>query len=219
MITRLQISFLLDAHDAGVYATERDGPATWATVKGYVQYRQNGSGAWKYFLTDAGRNCIFNEIELQARVFAESAHGDQKYGDKPYVTHLIAVRNVLKDFGFNGDLGVAAWLHDVVEDTDVDFHQLDNAFGELVTRLVWAVTGVGSDRRGRNKDAYAKMRDYPRSIILKLADRIANVESSSSSHLQMYRDEWPTFYKQLHIDVGHNIEPMWQRLADTFHEK
>ncbi len=55
------------------------------------------------------------KMELAAQRYAEAAHGDQRYGQKPYVSHLAAVRAVLNDFGVSGDLGVAAWLHDVLE--------------------------------------------------------------------------------------------------------
>ncbi len=149
--------------------------------------------------------------ETDARVFAQSAHGGQKYGDAPYDKHLTQVRTVLTDFGYGGALGVAAWLHDVVEDADVSKDDIVTRFGADVAELVWAVTGEGADRKERNATAYAKIRAHPAAAILKLADRIANVEASRDvpKKLAMYRSEWQAFRKALG-DLG---DPrMWARL-------
>src|SRR4051812_16593177 len=96
--------------------------------------------------------------EPAARAFAEERHGGQRYGDAPYVTHLAHVRKVLARFGHGGAFAVAAWLHDTVEDTKTTRAEIATRFGEEVAALVWAVTGVGDNRKARNLDAYAKMR-------------------------------------------------------------
>jgi guanosine-3',5'-bis(diphosphate) 3'-pyrophosphohydrolase len=149
--------------------------------------------------------------ETDARVFAQSAHASQKYGDAPYDRHLTHVRSVLADFGYGGALGVAAWLHDVIEDAGVTKDDVEARFGGDVAELVWAVTGEGADRKERNATAYAKIRAHPAAAILKLADRIANVEASRAvtTKLAMYRSEWQAFRKALG-DLG---DPrMWARL-------
>jgi (p)ppGpp synthase/HD superfamily hydrolase len=149
--------------------------------------------------------------EDEARAFAEIAHEGQKYGDHPYVVHLAQVRAVLADFGYAGSLGIAAWLHDVVEDTAVKRDEVAVRFGQEVGDLVWAVTGEGADRKERNATAYAKIRSLPAAVILKLADRIANVEASRDvpHKLALYRGEWGAFRKALG-DLG---DPrMWARL-------
>ena len=159
--------------------------------------------------------------EKGARSFAESAHGDQKYGDVPYVRHLLAVRSVLDDFGIAGDLGVAAWLHDVLEDTKTTSDTLELVFGSTVTKLVWSVTGVGKNRKERNECAYDRMeRHCPRAVILKLADRIANVEACAKTRdhrLEMYRKEYPGFKARLErlgklLDEEPTVAKMWERL-------
>jgi hypothetical protein len=157
------------------------------------------------------------DVEQDAREFAVAAHGDQKYGGKPYVTHLEAVRAVLKDFGFDGDYGVAAWLHDVLEDTKTSLADLEHRFGSPVTCLVYAVTGVGKNRKERNECAYLRMAANPGAIILKLADRIANSEDSVKSNpklLEMYRKEYPKFKDRLAPLCSSNpqVALMWERL-------
>ncbi|WP_051178330.1 HD domain-containing protein [Nocardia concava] len=154
-------------------------------------------------------------IEGIARSYAEAAHGDQKYGGQPYVVHLTAVRAVLADFGIEGDFGVAAWLHDVLEDTDVTKTELEAAFGETVTELVWAVTGIGENRQERNGEIYRKIGLYPSAVIVKLADRIANVEASAGTRfLPMYQAEYLEFRGRLGglLPGNETVARMWSRL-------
>lgn len=149
--------------------------------------------------------------ELDARRFAEERHGGQRYGAHPYVVHLVAVRAVLDDFGHGGRFGVAAWLHDTVEDTATTREEIAVRFGAEVAALVWAVTGVGASRKERNASAYEKIRQTPEAAILKLADRIANVEASRDQpdRLRMYRREAPDFERAL---AGLGDGRMWDRL-------
>ncbi|MGX1804470.1 HD domain-containing protein [Nocardia sp. NPDC055321] len=161
--------------------------------------------------------------ESAAVGFAVAAHGGQLYGGLPYVMHLAAVRGVLRDFGIAGDVGVAAWLHDVVEDTAVTVDEVRSGFGDGVAELVWAVTGVGANRQARNADAYAKIGEWPEAVVLKLADRIANVEAGSrgSSLWEMYRREHPAFKAALSVPSGlvgdrETVTRMWARLDEQF---
>jgi guanosine-3',5'-bis(diphosphate) 3'-pyrophosphohydrolase len=150
-------------------------------------------------------------LEKDAQQFAEERHAAQRYGDQLYTVHLARVRAVLTDFGHGGPLGVAAWLHDMIEDTGTTREEISARFGENVAVLVYAVTGVGKNRAERNASAYMKIQGVPAAAILKLADRIANVEASQDrpDKLQMYRDEWPAFAKALD---GLGDPRMWSRL-------
>lgn len=150
-------------------------------------------------------------IEADARRFAEERHAGQRYGGHPYGVHLAAVRAVLEGFGYGGALGVAAWLHDTVEDTGTTREEIDAGFGDEVAALVWAVTGVGENRKERNASAYEKIRRHPEAAILKLADRIANAEASREhpEKLSMYRRERERFEQAL---AGLGDARMWARL-------
>jgi guanosine-3',5'-bis(diphosphate) 3'-pyrophosphohydrolase len=158
--------------------------------------------------------------EDQAREFAQKAHGDQKYGGQPYVVHLAAVRTVLAEFGFEGDYLVAAWLHDVLEDTKTSYTELVRAFGLDVAALVLAVTGVGENRKERNGSIKLKLQRLRRAIPLKLADRVANGRSCLKNNpnlLAMYQGEYPEFRAALYplSDVPglpQLCEPIWREL-------
>jgi (p)ppGpp synthase/HD superfamily hydrolase len=161
----------------------------------------------------------------RAEGFAADAHGDQKYGkDLPYTYHLRQVVGVLQRFGVaDEDILVAAWLHDTVEDTDVEPWHIDLEFGQNVSDLVWAVTNEpGKNRAERHKNTYPKIARIPGATLLKLADRIANVEqclgelrrSGESKLLAMYQKEQEHFEAALRTGEGDTEERMWKWLRN-----
>jgi len=150
---------------------------------------------------------------------AIAAHGDQRYGNKPYWRHLQDVEDVLKDFGFvSSDYQAAAWLHDVVEDTAITIDDIHNQFGKEVSRLVWAVTGEGHNRRARQASIMKKLHNTKEACPLKLADRIANLEAAvQEGNVQgkfaMYHKEQAEFAK---VVQKHVPAEMWDRLVRLF---
>jgi len=157
---------------------------------------------------------MITPFEDRARAFAQHAHGAQKYGQEPYIVHLAAVRSVLAEYRYTGDVLVAAWLHDTLEDTKTTFKQLQAAFGQQVAMLVASVTnGPGKNRRERNEMVYQRLRAQPAAIPLKLADRIANMRASLKNNpelLVMYQREYLDFKGALY---PHSDDcPMWREL-------
>jgi len=158
-----------------------------------------------------------NTLAIQAaQAVAEMKHKDQMYGEnEPYTKHLAHVAEVLLRFKFDSDdLQVAAWLHDVVEDTDMTLFQVEVMFGRNVADLVGRVTNEpGQNRKERHAKTYPKIQASMDATTLKLADRIANVESSVESNdkkLQMYRKEHEAFKSLLYKPGVH--DGMWRHL-------
>jgi guanosine-3',5'-bis(diphosphate) 3'-pyrophosphohydrolase len=140
------------------------------------------------------------EKVTRARNFAVAAHGDQKYGDQPYVAHLDAVVQILAPFGEQAQ--VAGYLHDVVEDTAVSLQTIRDEFGSEIADCVALLTDEpGSNRKERkrltNKKLSAVGADRQLALFVKAADRLANVRQSaqekSGSKLEMYRREHSAF--------------------------
>ena len=143
-----------------------------------------------------------NELEKKAFTWAKEFHQNQKYGTEPYTKHLEDVVAVLKKFGFkNNTILAAAWLHDAVEDTPLTIETVEEEFGNDVASLVYAVTTEpGKNRKERNAKTYPKIKVEHKAIYLKLADRIANVQSSTENNigkLKMYQKEFPAFKRAL----------------------
>jgi (p)ppGpp synthase/HD superfamily hydrolase len=132
--------------------------------------------------------------------FATEAHGEQMYGDKPYIYHLSAVENVLADFGYTDYKWKAcAWLHDVVEDTNIDLADIIRAFGAEIADIVISCTGYGENRKQRVANILDKLQFNSDACIVKCADRIANVEASGKK--DMYREEQDAFKKIIERSV------------------
>lgn len=133
----------------------------------------------------------FSEAEFQelkaAYDFSASAHeGQKRQTGEPYFIHPCAVVNILVDLGFD-DVStlVAAFLHDVLEDTPVTSDELEQKFGKEVLELVEGVTKLdkikfvsAEDEQAENlrKMFFAMAKDY-RVIIIKLADRLHNMRT------------------------------------------
>lgn len=108
----------------------------------------------------------------RALAFATTAHKDQSRDDgAPYITHPIQVANLVRQVTTDADLIAAAYLHDVVEDTDVTYYQLKAAFGGRIADLVMEVTHEGDDTRGY----YFPRLKSREGILLKFADRLSNL--------------------------------------------
>lgn len=133
----------------------------------------------------------FSEAEFQelkaAYDFSTTAHeGQKRQTGEPYFIHPCAVVNILVDLGFD-DVStlVAAFLHDVLEDTPVTSDELEQKFGKEVLELVEGVTKLdkikfvsAEDEQAENlrKMFFAMAKDY-RVIIIKLADRLHNMRT------------------------------------------
>ena len=127
------------------------------------------------------------ELLVRAYHYAENAHSGQKRASgEAYFIHPCAVVNVLVDLGFD-DVStlVAAFLHDVLEDTQVTADELEQKFGKEVLELVEGVTKLdkikfvsAEDEQAENlrKMFFAMAKDY-RVIIIKLADRLHNMRT------------------------------------------
>src|SRR5690606_18621295 len=77
----------------------------------------------------------------RAYTAAEKAHSGQKRrSGEPYITHPLAVAQILADLGIGSKTVAAALLHDTVEDTDYTLEQLRGDFGDEIAMLVDGVT-------------------------------------------------------------------------------
>jgi guanosine-3',5'-bis(diphosphate) 3'-pyrophosphohydrolase len=122
----------------------------------------------------------------RAYQFAATAHDGQtrKSGD-PYVTHPLAVAQIISELKLDVASVCAGLLHDCVEDTSATVDQLGELFGKEIAFLVDGVTKLGklpySTREEQQAENFRKMllamaRDI-RVILVKLCDRLDNMRS------------------------------------------
>jgi len=118
---------------------------------------------------------------------AKKAHQGQKRKDgEPYLSHPIAVADILTDLYADEDTLVAALLHDVVEDTTYTIAQIGKIFGKNVLNLVDGVTVLNKalypfDKKTRKVESLKKFfrlsKKDLRVILIKLADRLHNMRT------------------------------------------
>jgi len=130
----------------------------------------------------------------RAYAFAEKAHaqGPPRLSGEPYISHPLAVANLLLDLGlYDFDCLMAALLHDVAEDTAYSLEDIRAQFGEPIARMVDGLTKIRKMQFASSEQVQAQnvlkmllalLQDF-RVIVVKLADRLHNMRT-----LQ-YKDE------------------------------
>lgn len=167
-----------------------------------------------------------NQLE-KAKEIAEEAHSDQNYGDHPYTYHLEMVTEVLREFNITSPIFLqAAWLHDIVEDTDWTRRDIEEEFNPFTAEVVWRVTDEeGKNRKERKQKTYPKIKKSAPATAVKVADRIANVRACLQNNpelLEMYKDEHSEFHRHLYKEhklkeyfyPDSPIENMWDELNE-----
>ena len=130
-------------------------------------------------------NAALSEIE-RAFEIAKAAHAGQKRkSGEDYITHPVAVSQILAELGLNDQTIIASLLHDTVEDTPYSLTQLRKDFGDEIANLVDGVTKLDKLTYGPTAEAetvrkmiVAMSRDI-RVLVIKLADRLHNARTWS----------------------------------------
>jgi len=122
----------------------------------------------------------------EAYRFSDAAHqGQFRKSGEPYISHPIAVAEILSEWQLDPQTLMAALLHDVVEDTKVSKDDISERFGPAVAELVDGVSKLDKIEFQSQKDAQAEnfrkmmlaMARDVRVILIKLADRLHNMRT------------------------------------------
>ena len=148
--------------------------------------RGNAPGAVDQLVRTVRANHPRSDASIIERAYtvAERAHrGQKRRSGEPYITHPIAVAQILADLGVAPVAVAAALLHDTVEDTEYSLEQLTEEFGEEIAMLVDGVTKLDKVKYGDSAQAetvrkmiVAMSKDI-RVLVIKLADRLHNART------------------------------------------
>ena len=126
------------------------------------------------------------EFVRKAYDVAAEAHASQRRkSGEPYIIHPLGVATILSQLQLDELTLAAAFLHDVVEDTDISLDSLKESFGQKVADLVDGVTKLGKieyiSKEEQQIENYRKMflamaKDI-RVVMIKLADRLHNMRT------------------------------------------
>ncbi len=126
------------------------------------------------------------DIRLLQKAYDAAARwheGQYRKSGDPYITHPLAVANLLAELGMDTTTLVAALLHDTIEDTDYTLDQMRVDFGSEVTLLVDGVTKLDKVKLGDAAKAetirkmVVAMAKDPRVLVIKLSDRLHNMRT------------------------------------------
>lgn len=146
------------------------------------------------WLEQIGAESNPNDVELvrNAFVMAEKAHqGQVRASGEPYVNHVVAVADILVNLHLDYESVAAAFLHDVVEDSEVTLDDIRQQFGDSIAELVDGVTKMHAidmqvdQYRHQHDQVQAEslrklllaMAKDVRVVLIKLADRLHNMRT------------------------------------------
>ncbi|MCC2028963.1 bifunctional (p)ppGpp synthetase/guanosine-3',5'-bis(diphosphate) 3'-pyrophosphohydrolase [Microbacterium sp. YMB-B2] len=122
-------------------------------------------------------------IERAYQVAKDKHEGQRRRSGEPYITHPLAVAQILAEMGLGPRAIAAALLHDTVEDTGYALSELSSEFGDEVAMLVDGVTKLDKVKYGESAQAetvrkmiVAMSKDI-RVLLIKLADRLHNART------------------------------------------
>jgi guanosine-3',5'-bis(diphosphate) 3'-pyrophosphohydrolase len=129
-----------------------------------------------------------NEIEKACEFGAEAHQGQTRLSGEAYISHPVAVAQILGEMRMDRRTIIAAILHDVVEDTPITLEQISEQFGDDVARLVDGVSKVSQLEVDSKEHAevasfrkmFMAMAHDIRVIIIKLCDRLHNMRTLDS---------------------------------------
>lgn len=130
-------------------------------------------------------NYDIERIEKAYRKAEEIHEGQMRKSGEDYLTHPMAVAQILADLGMDENTIIAGLLHDAVEDTPYSQEDLKKDFGDEIAVLVDGVTKLGSlvyeskeERQAENlRKMFLAMSKDIRVLIIKLADRLHNLRT------------------------------------------
>ncbi|MFA6023677.1 MAG: RelA/SpoT family protein [Candidatus Gracilibacteria bacterium] len=156
---------------------------------------------------------------LRAYEFAKKAHEGQLRKDgAPYITHPVSAAVILTELHVDEDTLIACLLHDVPEDTSATLEEIEAAFGPKVEFLVDGITKLSkvhyrNDMEERQIDSLKKLFLHsakdPRIILVKLADRLHNMQTIDAIPNPLKRERIARETLEIFVPIA-NLLGIWE---------
>ena len=147
-----------------------------------------------------------------ALAYATLKHAGQfRIGGAPYISHPVAVAEIVRQQGYGMDYQIAALFHDLLEDTDATEERILTLGGADVLRAVRLLT----KRRGYvMKDYVAGIRQDPIAFVVKGADRLHNLRCALCTDAEFKR-RYILETLDWYLDFSPEILPAVKQLAES----
>ena len=173
------------------------------------------------------------KVIYQSLVIAYNGHdGQMRKSGEPYIHHPIEVAKIVaKDIGLDYISIASALLHDVVEDTDVTFKDLNESVGHEISKIVNGLTKISTLKK--NEDYSIQAENYRRMlltlhkdirvILIKTADRLHNMRTidflSKAKQEQMASESLYIYAPLAHrvglYNIKNELEDLSLRILET----
>ena len=173
------------------------------------------------------------KVIYQSLVIAFNGHdGQMRKSGEPYIHHPIEVAKIVaKDIGLDYISIASALLHDVVEDTDVTFKDLNESVGNEISKIVNGLTKISTLKK--NEDYSIQAENYRRMlltlhsdirvILIKIADRLHNMRTidflSKAKQDQMASESLYIYAPLAHrvglYNIKNELEDLSLRILET----
>ena len=173
------------------------------------------------------------KVIYQSLVIAYNGHdGQMRKSGEPYIHHPIEVAKIVaKDIGLDYISIASALLHDVVEDTDVTFKDLNESVGNEISKIVNGLTKISTLKK--NEDYSIQAENYRRMlltlhkdirvILIKTADRLHNMRTidflSKAKQEQMASESLYIYAPLAHrvglYNIKNELEDLSLRILET----
>ncbi len=156
---------------------------------------------------------IDNSVKFNnALLFARQKHkGQFRRGGKEYITHPVAVSEILRQKGFEEDYLIAGLFHDLLEDTDATEEEILKLGGLSVLNSVKLVTKKDGFS---HKEYIAGIKKDPMAFAVKGADRLHNLLSAVEAD-EDFRRRYIKDTVEWYYDFGDDIIHAVKNLAET----
>jgi GTP pyrophosphokinase len=159
-----------------------------------------------------------SDLAVSALRFARRVHLGQyrKQTGEQFVEHPIAVAQLLSNAGYGGALIAAAYLHDVVEKTDVHLDEIRERFGPGVASLVDCLSedrdidGYGARKRALRRGILTSGGDP---VVIYAADRVANMRD----WLKVAPENRPACGERLGTTLDERLK-LWTEDVEEMHD-
>lgn len=149
----------------------------------------------------------------RALAFATGKHkGQFRIGGDEFITHPIAVCELVRSWGYDEEYQIVALFHDLLEDTDTTDEEIVALAGERVLEAVKALT----KEKGYNIEEYiASVKADPIAFVVKTADRLHNLRcaiKTDESFRRKYIAETQKWYMDFSDEICEALEELKKSL-------
>ena len=148
----------------------------------------------------------------RALEFATKKHkGQKRIGGSDYISHPIAVSEMVKAKGYGENYQITALFHDLLEDTDATEEEILSFSNQKVLDAVKLLT----KKKGFNMEEYVEgIKNNPIAFVVKSADRLHNLESALVTSVEFKR-KYVLETVDWYLDFSKEIKIAVKKLAES----